>query len=89
MINDRAALRVADGGVHAACCGANTWIAIGGAPAVTINNRGAHRKGDPCLHCGGIGALVDGSPDVFIGDAVEGGEHVGWAMTMPESTPLG
>jgi uncharacterized Zn-binding protein involved in type VI secretion len=68
LINARAALRVNDSGVHAACCGPNTWLATAGAPTVLINGRPAHRLGDATVHCGGGGTLVSGSPDVIIGD---------------------
>jgi uncharacterized Zn-binding protein involved in type VI secretion len=74
FINNRPALRVGDRGVHSSCCGPETWEAAEGAPAVDINDRAAHRKGDACEHCGGRGALIEGSDDVLIGDAVEGGD---------------
>jgi uncharacterized Zn-binding protein involved in type VI secretion len=73
LINDRPALRVGDRGEHASCCDAQLWFAAKGAPAVDINDRAAHREGDACVHCGGQGALIEGSDDVEIGDAVEGG----------------
>ncbi len=69
VINFKAALRVGDSGIHAACCGPNTWIATEGASAVLINGMPAHRLGDATAHCGGSGHLIDGSMDVFIGDA--------------------
>ncbi len=65
FINDRPALRDKDPGVHAGCCGANTWVAIGGSKSVFINGRPAHRKGDPDQHCGGRGRTLEGSRDVF------------------------
>jgi uncharacterized Zn-binding protein involved in type VI secretion len=92
FLNDRPALRVADTGVHDYCCGRNHWTAIAGAPAVFINDRPAHRSGDASQHCGGKGELIEGSDDVFIGDAIEsesGNDQDGWAMTSPEPTPLG
>jgi uncharacterized Zn-binding protein involved in type VI secretion len=36
FVNQRAALRVGDAGVHAACCGPNTWVAIEGSPDVLV-----------------------------------------------------
>jgi len=66
-INNRPALRVGDMGIHTACCGPNTWTATGGSSSVFINNRPAHRKGDMDAHCGGVGELIDGSPDVIVG----------------------
>lgn len=65
----RPALRVGDRGVHAACCGANTWSATEGARTVMINNRPAHRMHDAQQHCGGQGRLIEGSPTVMVDDA--------------------
>jgi uncharacterized Zn-binding protein involved in type VI secretion len=76
MINGRPALRVGDNGVHAACCGPNTWVAVKGASGVLINSRAAHRLGDATQHCGGGGKLITGSPDVIIGDDVWTGDTV-------------
>ncbi|MBC7976711.1 MAG: hypothetical protein H7138_17190 [Myxococcales bacterium] len=68
-VNLRPALRVGDPGIHAACCGKNIWTASTGSLTVIINGRGAHRIGDETRHCGGIGALVEGSPNVIVGEA--------------------
>ena len=68
-VNRRPALRVDDPGVHAACCGKNTWTAIKGSLTVFINGKGAHRMGDENRHCGGIGQLAEGSPNVIVGEA--------------------
>lgn len=38
-VNSRPALRVGDSGIHAACCGPNTWQAVQGAPSVFINGK--------------------------------------------------
>jgi len=67
LINGRAALRVGDQGIHAACCGPNTWAAGKGSESVFINGLPAHRMGDMTVHCGGIGRLIEGSPNVDIG----------------------
>jgi hypothetical protein len=72
-VNRRPALRVDDPGVHAACCGANTWTATRGSTTVFINGKGAHRIGDQNRHCGGIGQLVEGSPNVIVGESNGGG----------------
>ncbi len=64
-VNNLAALRVGDPGIHTACCGPNKWVAIKGSPSVFINNLPAHRQGDDNAHCGGVGTLVEGSPNVF------------------------
>lgn len=68
FVNGRPALRRDDPGVHAACCGGNTWTAVGGAATVLINNRPAHRVDDAVQHCGGTGRLAEGSTDVVVGD---------------------
>lgn len=73
-INGRPALRVTDKGMHAACCGSNTWEAVKGAPGVFINGKAAHRLGDANQHCGGQGKLVEGSSNVNIGD-LHGGNN--------------
>lgn len=66
-INGRPAVRVGDPGIHAACCGPNTWKAAQGSGTVFINGKPAHRLGDMDTHCGGVGKMVEGSPDVDIG----------------------
>jgi uncharacterized Zn-binding protein involved in type VI secretion len=83
LINDRPALRVGDRGEHASCCGSQIWAAAEGASAVDINDRAAHREGDACIHCGGQGALIEGSDDVEIGDAVEGSPSAPTAPSAP------
>ncbi len=74
FIDGLATLRVGDAGSHAACCGAGTWTVVKGAKAVFVGGRAAARKGDRVRHCGGRGALVSGSADVFIGDVVQSPE---------------
>lgn len=71
-VNRRPALRVDDPGIHAACCGANTWTATQGSSTVFINGKGAHRMGDQNRHCGGPGELVEGSPNVLVGESSAG-----------------
>ncbi|MGE0546323.1 MAG: PAAR domain-containing protein [Kofleriaceae bacterium] len=66
-VNGRPALRAGDPGIHAACCGPNTWTAQAGSSTVFINNMPAHRMGDADTHCGGIGKLIEGSPNVIVG----------------------
>jgi uncharacterized Zn-binding protein involved in type VI secretion len=68
IVNNQPALRVDDSGIHALCCGPNTWVAIDGSETVLINNRKAHRLDDLDQHCGGPGRMVDGSPDVLVGE---------------------
>jgi len=67
FVNNRPALRVGDKGIHAVCCGTNTWEATLGSATVKINSKGAHRMGDQDKHCGGMGTLIEGSPDVIVG----------------------
>lgn len=71
-VNQRPALRVDDTGIHAACCGPNTWSATQGSPTVFVNGKAAHRMTDAQRHCGGIGKLVEGSPNVVVDGATSG-----------------
>jgi hypothetical protein len=65
--NKRPAIRQDDPGIHAACCGQNTWSAVQGSATVFINGKPAVRQGDQTKHCGGIGKIIEGSPNVIIG----------------------
>ena len=67
FVNYRPALRVGDKGIHAACCGPNTWEATVGSGTVFINYKAAHRLGDQDQHCGGMGQMIEGSNDVITG----------------------
>ncbi len=67
LINGRPAVRVGDTGIHAPCCGPNTFTALMGSSTVFINNKPAHRKDDMDAHCGGVGKMIQGSDDVIIG----------------------
>ena len=67
LVNFLPAMRVGDKGIHAACCGPNTWTATMGSKTVFINGMPAHRLGDMDTHCGGVGTMVGGSPNVFTG----------------------
>jgi uncharacterized Zn-binding protein involved in type VI secretion len=66
-VNDKPAVRVGDLGIHMPCCGPNQWTAAMGSMTVLINGKGAHRMGDMTTHCGGVGQLIEGSPNVDIG----------------------
>jgi len=66
-VNKRPAGRKDDPGIHAACCGPNTWNATGCSGTVNINGKGAHRMNDAQKHCGGSGKSIEGSPDVITG----------------------
>lgn len=67
MINFKPALRMGDKGIHAICCGPNTWQPIKGSGTVLINGKPAVRLGDTTQHCGGVGQMVEGSTDVIVG----------------------
>ena len=67
-VNRLPALRVDDPGIHSACCGTNTWTATEGSATVFINGKPAHRMGDQTRHCGGMGRLIEGSPNVIVGE---------------------
>jgi uncharacterized Zn-binding protein involved in type VI secretion len=66
-VNAMPALRVGDMGIHAACCGPNTWTPVKGSGTVFINQRAAVRMGDQTQHCGGVGQMIQGSPNVNAG----------------------
>jgi uncharacterized Zn-binding protein involved in type VI secretion len=67
MINHKPAVRLGDAGIHAPCCGPNTWKPAAGSGTVMINYKPAVRMGDSTSHCGGIGLMIEGSPNVMIG----------------------
>src|SRR5262249_22296670 len=75
-VNGRPALRVREAGNHPTRCGPNSWKAIKGSATVFINGKAAHRMGDTTQHCGGAGRLIEGSNDVFVGDAAGAGAAV-------------
>ena len=81
-VNGRPALRVGDPGIHAACCGRNTWTAQAGSATVFVNNKPAHRKDDMTTHCGGSGQLAEGSSNVIVGGDTTGGTP-GHALGAP------
>lgn len=65
FINGRKSGRVGDPGVHALCCGPNTFVIATGSPNVFVNGIPKARLHDVTAHCGGDGNLVTGSPNVF------------------------
>ena len=67
LVNRRPVLRVNDRGIHAGCCGPNTWEAAKGSSTVFVNGRAAVRQGDETRHCGGVGSVQGGSPNVNAG----------------------
>ncbi len=68
MINNKPALRLGDEGVHGSCCGSNKWRAVGGNDAILIDGQPAVCVGDLTEHCGAMGAMVEGSPDITADD---------------------
>ncbi|HZQ00119.1 MAG TPA: PAAR domain-containing protein [Reyranella sp.] len=66
-INNLPAFRQGDAGMHAVCCGPNTWTAQKGSSTVNINGKPAMRQNDMTKHCGGVGQMTAGSPTVNIG----------------------
>ena len=78
-VNGRPALRMNDPGIHTACCGLNTWNAAAGCGTVFINNKQAHRLNDATKHCGGPGQLIEGSPNVIVGESGAGSSSGGGA----------
>lgn len=60
LINGHAALRVGDPG--------KGWTATKGSRGVLVNGIPLHRLGDETSHHTGNGQLVEGSPDVMVGD---------------------
>jgi len=67
FVNGKPVTRTDDMGVHAACCGPNTFRGGPGSTTVFVNGRRALRKGDATIHCGGVGEVIDGSFNVFAG----------------------
>lgn len=67
-INDLAAARVLDPGVHAACCGPNIFDIITGSGTVVIEGSSAARLGDMTMHCTlSTGTIVTGSGNCLVG----------------------
>jgi hypothetical protein len=74
FINGAPGLRISDMGIHTACCGPNMWKITGASGQVFLNGAQLVRQGDPTLHCGGPGKMIecsgnvsDGSPMVAAG----------------------
>ena len=68
FVNNMPQMRVGDPGMHAACCGPNSWTVAQGSSSVFVNNIPPSRIGDATTHCGGSGKVIQGSPNVIIGD---------------------
>ena len=67
------AARKTDPGFAAPCCNQNSFEINAGSASVFINDKPAARLGDATKHCGGMGTIINGSPNVMIGDAGGGG----------------
>jgi len=72
FVNDRPAARKDDLGVHAVCCGPNTFTINAGSATVYVNGKPFARMNDDTKHCGGNGPIIEGSPDVLIDDGASG-----------------
>jgi uncharacterized Zn-binding protein involved in type VI secretion len=70
-INGRPAARKGDKGVHAVCCGPNTFTIAKGSPDVYVNGVPLARMNDKTQHCGGTGPIIEGSPDVFANEGAQ------------------
>ena len=69
FINGLPAARVGDMGVSAACCGPNMFELSAGSSTVFIDGKAAVRKDDAIKQCQSFtGKVINGSPDVKIGD---------------------
>src|SRR4051812_37570676 len=71
FINSRGAARQDDMGLHAVCCGPNTFSIAKGSATVYVNGKPLARMNDSSKHCGGNGPIIEGSPDVLIDDGAE------------------
>ena len=65
FINGLGAARKGDPGIHAVCCGPNTYTLTQGSDNVFVNGKPLVRLGDETTHCGGKGKTILGSPTVF------------------------
>jgi uncharacterized Zn-binding protein involved in type VI secretion len=68
FVNGKPAARQGDLGIHAVCCGPNTFTIQRGSPTVYVNGKPFARMNDQTKHCGSSGPIIDGSPDVNIDD---------------------
>lgn len=67
FVNGAPALRVDDIGMHTSCCGTNMWKITSASGKVFVNGSQVVRQGDPTLHCGGVGKMIDASGSVVDG----------------------
>ncbi len=64
FINGLGAARKGDPGIHAVCCGPNTFTINAGSDNVYVNGKPLARMQDETKHCGGNGKIIAGSPTV-------------------------
>lgn len=83
-VNGKPLLRKGDPGLHASCCGPNTWVVKEGSGIVYANGLPVARKDDPTQHCGGLGHLITGSSNVFVG-----GPSSAWCSVSDVAKQLG
>jgi uncharacterized Zn-binding protein involved in type VI secretion len=62
LIGGVPAARKGDPGMHAACCGPNTFVIAEGDHNVIIEGKMAARRGYFTQHCGGSGRIIEGAP---------------------------
>ena len=66
FVNSMPAIRQNDPGIHAACCGANTYKSTQGSPNVFVNSKPLCRLNDQTLHCNiSPGKFIGSSANVF------------------------
>jgi uncharacterized Zn-binding protein involved in type VI secretion len=73
FVNKKGAARQDDLGIHAVCCGPNTFTVAKGSPTVYVNGKPFARMNDKTKHCGGSGPIIEGSPDVYVDDGANAG----------------
>ena len=65
FVNSLNAVRQGDPGIHAACCGPNTYQTSAGSGNVFVNGKPMVRFMDKTTHCGGNGYMITCSFNVF------------------------
>lgn len=58
FINGKGAARKGDPGIHAVCCGPNTYTINEASSNVYVNGIPLARRGDETKHCGGNGEII-------------------------------
>ena len=66
FVNGLNAARKGDPGVHAVCCGPNTFNTNEGSDNVFVNGKPFVRRGDATKHCGGDGKIITASANVNV-----------------------